>query len=221
MNDPSKAEPDQPPQVTSGTTAGPLPSRTITIEGAANIGMQADSSHATGVNIEHLEAGEVHIHSDNAPASQHPARLAMITGVLAFLVAVSTNIATNALPDSWRPYLWLAWPIAVLLTVISIVVAVHATRGGAVPARRAAASRAARAMMLAKMRRIWVDGVLEQSLGNDAPLTLRLSDQPDAVEQPYDLHRQSGRARRRAGLAGRHAFPWPLLRLLAADLRGS
>jgi hypothetical protein len=30
---------------------------------------------------------------------------------------VVTNIATNALPASWTPYLWLAWPLAIVLAI--------------------------------------------------------------------------------------------------------
>jgi hypothetical protein len=40
--------------------------------------------------------------------------LAVIGGLL--LPTVS-NVAANALPDAWKPYLWLAWPAGVLLTV--------------------------------------------------------------------------------------------------------
>lgn len=72
-----------------------------------------------------------------APASndRHPSRTAIVTGVVAFLGAVLTNIATNVLPDSWRPYLWLAWPAALLVTAIGIVIAIRqarviAARGG-------------------------------------------------------------------------------------------
>lgn len=33
------------------------------------------------------------------------------------LLPADSNIAANAVPDSWKPYLWLAWPLGVLLAV--------------------------------------------------------------------------------------------------------
>lgn len=48
-----------------------------------------------------------------------------------------------------------------------------------------------RAAMLANLRRIWIDGVLKQSLWNDALLTLRMAEQPDAVQRPYGLRLKS------------------------------
>lgn len=43
-----------------------------------------------------------------------------------------TNIAANDLPDSWKPYLWLAWPIALVLAAPAIYVEIrerHQRRG--------------------------------------------------------------------------------------------
>src|SRR5215213_3339665 len=177
MNDADKAKPEQ-QHGADETTAASARQQDITITGVANVSTQTDSSRATGVNIEHLEAEEVHIHSDTAPTEttgdQHATRSAVITGVLAFLAAVSTNIATNALPDSWRPYLWLAWPIAVFVTIASIVVAVRTAREGAAPARRTTWRPEHRTAMLANMRLTWIDGVLKHSLWNDALIDLQL-----------------------------------------------
>ena len=48
-----------------------------------------------------------------------------------------------------------------------------------------------RAALLAKVRHTWIDGVLKQSLWHDALITLRLTEQPNAVRNPYGLHRKS------------------------------
>jgi hypothetical protein len=33
------------------------------------------------------------------------------------LLPTASNVAANALPDAWKPYLWLAWPVGVLMAV--------------------------------------------------------------------------------------------------------
>jgi eukaryotic-like serine/threonine-protein kinase len=44
-----------------------------------------------------------------------------------------------------------------------------------------------RRAMLANVQRVWIDGVLHQSLWNDALIVLRLAEQRDAVQRPYGL----------------------------------
>jgi Cdc6-like AAA superfamily ATPase len=56
-----------------------------------------------------------------------------------------------------------------------------------VPPRRATWRPEDRAAMLAKVRWIWIDGVLKQSLWNHALIALRLAERPDAVVRPYGL----------------------------------
>ena len=41
--------------------------------------------------------------------------------VISVLISIATNIATTALPDWARPYLWLAWPVRLILIIISLV----------------------------------------------------------------------------------------------------
>jgi hypothetical protein len=42
--------------------------------------------------------------------------------IAAVLLPAATNVATGALPDSWRPFLWVAWPLAAVL-VVPVVIA--------------------------------------------------------------------------------------------------
>lgn len=42
--------------------------------------------------------------------------------ILALVIAVLTNIATNQLPENVKPYLWYAWPALVILAVVFVVI---------------------------------------------------------------------------------------------------
>jgi hypothetical protein len=42
---------------------------------------------------------------------------AVLLAVEVAALPVAINIATESLPDSWRPYLWIAWPLVVLATL--------------------------------------------------------------------------------------------------------
>jgi hypothetical protein len=41
--------------------------------------------------------------------------------VIGAVVAATTNIATGVFPESWRPYLWLAWPALGVLVVVLVI----------------------------------------------------------------------------------------------------
>jgi hypothetical protein len=49
------------------------------------------------------------------------------------LLPAATNIGANAIPDSWAPHLWLAWPVGVLLAVPVIYVEIRDRRRGQSP----------------------------------------------------------------------------------------
>src|SRR5690349_4101429 len=103
------------------------PEQNVNIQGTVNPGTQATGSEATGVKIERLTARDVHVHGDTAPPP--PFRNVAIVGVLAFLSAILINYATSLpLPETWRPYLWVTWPLAVLVIGISIWVAYRQSR---------------------------------------------------------------------------------------------
>ncbi|WP_327046672.1 tetratricopeptide repeat protein [Microbispora sp. NBC_01189] len=45
------------------------------------------------------------------------------------LLPATTNVASNALPDSWRSSLWLAWPICILLAIPVLVMELRTRHG--------------------------------------------------------------------------------------------
>ncbi|HEX3589269.1 MAG TPA: hypothetical protein VHV74_06525 [Pseudonocardiaceae bacterium] len=114
--------------------------------------------------------------------------LVVIADVLTAAVALLTNLATEVVPASWRPYLWIAWPVLAVLVVAGIVVAIriHHWDGGAgrVSGERAAFSRRA---MLARLRTVWVEGVLDRSLYRRTIVELGLTERPDLLKRPWDI----------------------------------
>jgi hypothetical protein len=48
-------------------------------------------------------------------------RLYLLLALLTVAVGVVTNIATNQMPDWLQPYLWLSWPLFVVLTLLFII----------------------------------------------------------------------------------------------------
>jgi hypothetical protein len=63
---------------------------------------------------------------------QRLGRLGALSGtvIAVILLPLATNVATSAIPEQWRPYLWIAWPLAALLAV-SVIVGEVRTRGAA------------------------------------------------------------------------------------------
>jgi hypothetical protein len=41
--------------------------------------------------------------------------------VLAVLIPLVSNIASNTLPEEWKPYLWLSWPLLVILVILGAI----------------------------------------------------------------------------------------------------
>jgi MFS family permease len=112
--------------------------------------------------------------------------LIVLAEVLTAVAAVLTNVATNVLPASWQPYLWLAWPALVVLVAAGVVVAVRLYRADAVAVstERVAQSRA---NMLKKLRDVWVDGVLDAVVYQHAIIELDLVDRPDLLTRTSDI----------------------------------
>src|SRR6266702_1143240 len=50
-----------------------------------------------------------------------PTFLIMLLMISLVLLPADSNIAANALPSGWQPYLWLAWPIGALLAAPLII----------------------------------------------------------------------------------------------------
>jgi hypothetical protein len=114
-------------------------------------------------------------------------------------LGVATGVATLTLPTSWRTYLWLAWPVTVLLIVASVLLAI---RGAAAERADSGASvepglRNARMVLLGRVERLWVRDGLEHSLYMESRLELGLATSVDAPH-PWGLvsARSSGQAER-------------------------
>ena len=67
--------------------------------------------------------------------------VALLPFVVILLLPTVTNIAAGDLPSSWRPYLWIAWLLAFLLSIPVIVAEVRKSRASEGPQAQATASR--------------------------------------------------------------------------------
>lgn len=168
-------------------------------EAVANIAQLKAALHAAGVAVDDqpedvmeplAPAGELLL----LPLSSHRRYAvtmnAVLIGVTAFVGAVLINIATGVLPELWKPYLWLSWPLAVLVSACGIWLSLRQaklTDGKAIPLRSNQRNRAA---MLHKVRAIWVTGLLEQSLTDEVRITLNMEEKPDAVYLPLNVQVQ-------------------------------
>lgn len=109
--------------------------------------------------------------------------LAMI-GVL--LLPADSNIAADALPDAWAPYLWLAWPAGLLLAVPVICVEIRERRQasghavGTVEEQQKRLGYAARDLADA-VRRQWTKEAGLRSLRSPEPIRVRWSSAGRAV----------------------------------------
>lgn len=168
------------------------PERSVYIEGT--VSSQATGSEATGVKIERLRARDVHVHRDQAPPPS--LRFVALTGVLAFLGAVLINIAASQLQDSWKPYLWLAWPLALLVTAASIEVAYRQSRSSTNSVTVGTLDERNRARMLDKVENFWIKGVLEQSLYQIARLELGSEQAPEKIDHPWQTVLQQATTKR-------------------------
>lgn len=115
--------------------------------------------------------------------------------IVVALLGVATNVATGALPGRWSPYLWLAWPLVLLLVTILVVIEVQRGR----EPRRIGTAGAARArkVLLERVRRYWVTSVLDRSLYEEARIELGIAATADDRRHPWSL-----RASRRDGFTG-------------------
>ncbi|MEU3643952.1 hypothetical protein AB0E59_11300 [Lentzea sp. NPDC034063] len=114
----------------------------------------------------------------------------IIADVLTALVAVMTNLATEVVPEEWRPHLWIAWPVLGVLVVGGIPVAIklHGNSGDGVrqPVSRDRAAFSRRAM-LARLRTVWIEGVLDRSLYRRTLIDLDLDERPDLLKRSWDI----------------------------------
>jgi hypothetical protein len=160
------------------------PERNVNIESNVNVGTANDST-VSGTKVSVGSARDVHVHGDITPPPSF--RSVVLVGVLAFLGAVLVNIATSQLPPGLQPYLWLAWPLALLVTGASIWVAYRQSRNGGsnVTLSNSLNQRNYRALRT-KVKTIWIEGLLKQSLAKQVRLVVGLDVQPDAVDLPLN-----------------------------------
>jgi hypothetical protein len=59
--------------------------------------------------------------------SRAPIGLVLI-GVVGGLATILANIATQAIPEAWKPYLWVAWPLFGACVAAGIVLAIRQRR---------------------------------------------------------------------------------------------
>jgi hypothetical protein len=99
-----------------------------------------------------------------------PSAVTIVLGVLCLgALSIVTNIATGTLPPPWSPYLWLAWPALPVLLGAAAVIEVRRARGDR--GADGAESPRARVVLLDRVHRYWVRGVLEQSLPEGRAMT--------------------------------------------------
>ncbi|MBU2662736.1 NACHT domain-containing protein [Actinoplanes bogorensis] len=99
-----------------------------------------------------------------------------VLGVAA--LGVATNVATSALPDGWQPYLWVAWPLMAVLVLAVVILEVRRQRDSAPDVPTTGAQ--SRAVLLERMHRYWIQGVLERSFHQQARIELGLETTVDA-----------------------------------------
>ncbi|MEU4478058.1 NACHT domain-containing protein [Micromonospora sp. NPDC023966] len=115
--------------------------------------------------------------------------------IVVALLGVATNVATGALPERWSPYLWLAWPLVLLLVSVLVVIEVH--RGREPRGTGSAGAPRARKVLLDRVRRYWVTSVLDRSLHEEARIELGIAATADDRRHPWSL-----RASHRDGFTG-------------------
>lgn len=105
--------------------------------------------------------------------------------VLTVVIGLTSGVAASAVPSSWKPHLWLAWPITLVLVVGLVAVTVRQQNTGSLPAAQPGGANA-RSLLLESVQRIWITGVLEHSLYHEARIELGLTSIVDAPN-PWGL----------------------------------
>jgi hypothetical protein len=108
--------------------------------------------------------------------------------IIGALVAVVTSVAAGVMPKSWGPYLWLAWPISVVLILVQLRLGFAGARrsDGSRPVSRQRSAHS-RERMLANVSAIWIDKVLKPSIYQEQRIPVRLERRPDLICDPWDV----------------------------------
>jgi Cdc6-like AAA superfamily ATPase len=115
----------------------------------------------------------------------------VLVGLSAFLavcVGVTTNIAAGELPATWHPYLWITWPISLILAMGLVALEVRRASSERRSAGEVAApdSPIPRVRLMERVERAWVIDGLQRSLYQQARLELGLIQTVDAPH-PWEL----------------------------------
>ena len=94
------------------------------------------------------------------------------SSLLATALAVTLGVAVGVLPGSWRPYLWVAWPISI---VLALAVAWIGVKKPEVISGGDAACTRARAELLKRVARTWLEEDPTALFPGNSPLELRLA----------------------------------------------
>jgi hypothetical protein len=117
-------------------------------------------------------------------------RRSRMTLVLVFvtfvLLPVTTNLATNSVPERVKPYLWLAWPTTAVLAFLVMLAEVRRMRRPSTQTSKAEATRLSRAtdQLAETIYRQWSDEAATRRVHSPQPLRVRWS----ATTRPVAAH---------------------------------
>src|SRR5437016_14161646 len=123
--------------------------------------------------------------------------LIVIIGLLSTFGGILSNLASNEIPDSVKPYLSFAWPLLGIVTLIISGLTIWQTMRQPVSEENTLTrvsghhqelqEKQNRQRMLDRVEAFWIKGVFEQSLHGEALIALGLSEKQDAVADPWHL----------------------------------
>lgn len=112
-----------------------------------------------------------------------------LIGFISVLLSIAVNVATTFLPESWKPYTWIAWPAVFLLALMVIGLSAWHFKLSqpTYEDRLTQIATSKRRQLLKVVRTIWIDGYLKDSLYNLARIELNLKEGPDTIRRPFEL----------------------------------
>jgi hypothetical protein len=116
--------------------------------------------------------------------------LALTASVAATVAAVEINVVTNLLPRSWDLYLaagsaGTGMLIVVALTITQSVLSLNGEKQGKTPQVSKRRKRSARRSMLEKLRKIYVNDMLDPAIYRGVPMPIGLEQREGLVSDPW------------------------------------
>jgi hypothetical protein len=116
---------------------------------------------------------------------RRPSLRTLLVLVLPFFGTIAINVATGAIPEWMRPWLWLAWPAAGVLAVLQIWIHIRANRiGPQTQAFDEALLDQASNRLAADVRLQWTDEAALRGVASPGPLQLAWSSTARPVASP-------------------------------------